>query len=96
MMLYPVHRLDKVTSGLVLLARDTEANRELSMAFAERKVEKAYLAISDQKPLKKQGWVKGDMIKGRRGAWMLTRSQDNPAVTRFVSQPLETGGRLFT
>jgi len=95
MMLYPVHRLDKVTSGLVLLARDTEANRELSMAFAERKVEKAYLAISDQKPLKKQGWVKGDMIKGRRGAWMLTRSQDNPAVTRFVSQPLEAGGRLF-
>ena len=48
MMLYPVHRLDKVTSGLVLLARDTEANRELSMAFAERQVEKAYLAISDQ------------------------------------------------
>jgi len=95
MMLYPVHRLDKVTSGLVLLARDTEANRELSMAFAERKVEKAYLAISDQKPVKKQGWIKGDMVKGRRGAWMLTRQMSNPAVTHFTSQPLEAGGRLF-
>lgn len=32
--LYPVHRLDKMTSGLVLLARTAEANRALSMAFA--------------------------------------------------------------
>ena len=31
--LYPVHRLDKMTSGLVLLARTAEANRALSMAF---------------------------------------------------------------
>ena len=34
--LYPVHRLDKMTSGLVLLARTPEANRALSMAFAAR------------------------------------------------------------
>lgn len=95
MLLYPVHRLDKITSGLVLLARSPEANRELSMAFAERRVDKAYLAISDHKPLKKQGWIKGDMVKGRRGAWLLTRELSNPAVTRFVSQPLDAGGRLF-
>ncbi len=59
LLLYPVHRLDKMTSGLVLLARTTEANRALSMAFAAREVSKQYLALSDRKPKKKQGWVKG-------------------------------------
>ncbi|KAL8218948.1 UNVERIFIED_CONTAM: hypothetical protein K2H54_000327 [Gekko kuhli] len=76
LLLYPVHRLDKMTSGLVLLARTTEANRALSMAFAAREVSKQYLALSDRKPKKKQGWVKGDMQKGRGGSWMLARSQD--------------------
>jgi len=78
--LYPVHRLDKMTSGLVLLARTAEANRALSMAFAAREVSKQYLALSDRKPKKKQGWVKGDMEKGRGGSWMLSRTQDNPAI----------------
>ncbi|MGL5290208.1 MAG: pseudouridine synthase, partial [Aeromonas sp.] len=43
--LYPVHRLDKMTSGLVLLARTAQANRALSMAFAARQVSKQYLAL---------------------------------------------------
>ena len=56
--LYPVHRLDKMTSGLVLLARTPEANRALSMAFAAREVSKQYLALSDRKPKKKQNPLK--------------------------------------
>lgn len=43
--LYLVHRLDKMTSGLLLLARNAAAASELSQAFAKRKVEKYYLAI---------------------------------------------------
>ncbi len=76
LLLYPVHRLDKMTSGLVLLARTTEANRALSMAFAAREVSKQYLALSDRKPKKKQGWVKGDMQKGRAaaGCWRAART----------------------
>ena len=67
MNVFPVHRLDKVTSGLVLLAKTEQANRELSRAFAERRVDKTYLAISDRKPKKKKGWIKGDMVKSRDG-----------------------------
>lgn len=93
--LYPVHRLDKMTSGLVLLARTTEANRALSMAFAAREVSKQYLALSDRKPKKKQGWVKGDMQKGRGGSWMLARSQDNPAISWFDSVSVREGLRLY-
>ncbi len=39
-----VHRLDRDTSGLLLLARDAEAHRVLSRAFAERRVRKTYRA----------------------------------------------------
>ncbi|MBE0511263.1 MAG: RluA family pseudouridine synthase [Chromatiales bacterium] len=40
-----VHRLDWETSGLMLLARHAEAHRALSRQFAERQVEKVYLAV---------------------------------------------------
>lgn len=40
-----VHRLDQATSGLMLLARGTGAQRALSMAFAAQRVDKHYEAI---------------------------------------------------
>lgn len=40
-----VHRLDMATSGLVLFARGTEAQRTLSRAFAQREVGKTYVAL---------------------------------------------------
>lgn len=93
--LYPVHRLDKVTSGLLLLAKTAEANQSLVEQFKAREVEKYYLAISSKKPKKKQGLIKGDMASARRGAWKLLPSQTNPAVTQFFSCALGDGRRLF-
>jgi tRNA pseudouridine32 synthase / 23S rRNA pseudouridine746 synthase len=40
-----VHRLDMATSGLMLFARGTNAQRVLSRAFAQREVHKRYVAI---------------------------------------------------
>lgn len=91
---HPVHRLDKDTSGLWLIARNREANRQLSQAFAERRVQKAYLAITEKTPAKKQGRICGDMERSRRGQWMLKQSQENPAITRFKSVGLADGKRL--
>ncbi len=42
-----VHRLDMYTSGIMLLARTKEVHRLLSIQFAERKVEKEYIAVLD-------------------------------------------------
>src|SRR5699024_11939302 len=39
-----VHRLDLDTSGIMVFARHAAAQRRLNRAFAERRVEKAYLA----------------------------------------------------
>ncbi len=93
--IFPVHRLDKVTSGLLVCAKNSAAASTLSQQFEQRSVEKYYLAISDQKPKKKQGLVRGDMERGRRGAWKLCHSQSNPAVTQFFSTSLGAGQRLF-
>jgi len=86
--LFPVHRLDKVTSGLIVLARSSEAAAALTSLFSSHQVQKYYLALSFAKPSKKQGWVKGDMVPARRGAWKLLKSQSNPAVSYFVSNGL--------
>ncbi|EKO3424056.1 TIGR01621 family pseudouridine synthase [Vibrio fluvialis] len=93
--LYLVHRLDKMTSGILLLARNAQAASELSKAFAERQVEKFYLALGSKKPKKKQGLINGDMERSRRASWKLLTSQTNPAVTQFFSLAAEPGERLF-
>ncbi|MDP5253612.1 MULTISPECIES: TIGR01621 family pseudouridine synthase [unclassified Vibrio] len=93
--LYLVHRLDKMTSGLLILATQAQAAAELAQCFAKREIDKFYLAISAHKPKKKQGLICGDMEKSRRSAWKLMKSQQNPAVTQFFSLSLEQGRRAF-
>ncbi len=93
-LVFPVHRLDKVTSGLLLLAKSSEAAAKLAKLFELRQVQKYYLAIIDSKPKKKQGLVKGDMVRSRRSSWRLTKTLTNPAVTQFFSQSIGGGKRL--
>ncbi|WP_299769541.1 pseudouridine synthase [uncultured Pseudoteredinibacter sp.] len=93
--LYPVHRLDKGTSGLLIFARTKEVAQELGAAFEEGRVQKYYLALSKYKPKKKQGAVKGSMEKARRGAWKLGKGKDNYAISQFFSAGLGDGYRLF-
>lgn len=52
-----VHRLDRDTSGLILLARDATSHRLLSAAFAERRVRKTYLARVHGVPAVRGGWI---------------------------------------
>ncbi len=93
--LFLVHRLDKITSGILLLAKNAAAASQLSQQFAERLVEKYYLAITTNKPKKKQGAVIGDMERSRRASWKLTSGRANPAITQFFSMAGESGERLF-
>ncbi|KAL4856237.1 putative RNA pseudouridine synthase [Chlorella vulgaris] len=83
--LFPVHRLDYLTSGCLILATSSEAAGELVAAFRARAVHKFYVALSDRRPSKKMGSVVGDMQKGRRGSWKLARTSEQPSITRFTS-----------
>ena len=93
--LHPVHRLDKVTSGLLLVARNALANQRLSQLFQRGEIEKYYYALSAKRPSKKQGSVIGDMVQARSGGWKLLRSCNNPAVTQFFTCGAQ-GLRVFT
>jgi 23S rRNA pseudouridine1911/1915/1917 synthase len=48
-----VHRLDKETSGLIVVAKNDETHRKLSAQFAAREVKKKYVVLV-------HGWVKTD------------------------------------
>jgi len=62
-----VHRLDKETSGLMVVALNDKAHRALSLAFSERKVKKEYRAIV-------WGVVENDFIVEQR----IKRDPSNP------------------
>lgn len=95
--LFLVHRLDTATSGCLLLAKHKSAAAALSRLFAQRKIEKYYLAISDKKPKKKQGKIAGDMKKSRDGNHILSISQNTQAtaITFFQSENISNVGRLY-
>lgn len=92
---HPVHRIDKETSGLWLIALNADANQILSQCFQEKTVTKAYLAIVDATKIKKkQGRIIGDMEKSRRKSWRLSKTKNKPAQTHFQSVSLNPGLRL--
>ena len=87
--LYSVHRLDKDTSGIMLFALNLNAHKKLLKLFSNRLIYKVYLALSDKKPKKKQGIIKGDLEATRGGSYKLTFNMTNPSITRFKSFHLE-------
>jgi len=93
--LYGVHRLDKVTSGILMFAKDEEMAGLLSKAFREKKITKYYTAISAKKPKKKkQGWIKGNMVPSRRGSWKLVDRKNSKLKEASVRNYAST--RFFT
>jgi 23S rRNA pseudouridine1911/1915/1917 synthase len=94
-----VHRLDKETSGLIVVAKNDEAHRKLSAQFAAREVRKRYIALV-------HGWVKKDaetvaLSIGRdpvRRTRMTTRTKGGrSAVTHYrAARRLDTKFGKFT
>ncbi len=59
-----VHRLDKDTSGVLLLARSAQAARALGEIFKGRDIKKIYWAVVTPAPAMPQGTIKAALIKG--------------------------------
>jgi len=93
--LWSVHRLDKMTSGLLILAKSSKVANDFATMFQNKEIQKYYLAIATKKPKKKQGWIKADMAPSRRGSYKLLQSKNNPAVTQFCSKSIQPNERLF-
>lgn len=93
--LWLVHRLDKITSGLLILAKSSQAAAVFGQLFERKSIEKFYLAIASKKPKKKQGSIKGGMAKVRDGKWKLTQQTNNLAYSQFFSYSILPNIRLF-
>jgi len=72
-----VHRLDKETSGVMVLSKSTLANRSLTEQFSRRTVRKRYLLLTDRRP---------------PAATLVRRSELARAGARYTSRPPGTGG----
>lgn len=64
--LYPAHRIDKVTSGALLLARELSLHGDLTRQFSRRTVEKVYLAITRSAGLPEHGTIELPLSVGRK------------------------------
>jgi 23S rRNA pseudouridine1911/1915/1917 synthase len=91
-----LHRLDADTTGVLLFALTDAANRELSRQFAEREIEKTYLALVAGNP--PDSFHVRDFLKpGVRGRTVAVASGGQPAETIFRTlktnnPPLAKGG----
>jgi 23S rRNA pseudouridine1911/1915/1917 synthase len=61
-----VHRLDRMTSGLLVVAKNDEAHRELSSQFKSREVQKTYLALVHGRVAAERGEIGKPVGRDRR------------------------------
>jgi len=94
-----VHRLDKETSGLIVVAKNDEAHRKLSAQFAARAVKKKYVALVHGLVKKDSGTMAQSISRDRvRRTRMTTRLEGGrTAVTHYrVVRRLDTKFGKFT
>jgi 23S rRNA pseudouridine1911/1915/1917 synthase len=80
-----VHRLDKETSGSLVVAKNDAAHRDLSRQFAERTVEKVYLALVAGKLRKATGVIEEKIGRHpvHRQRMSVASSRGRPAKTEY-------------
>jgi 23S rRNA pseudouridine1911/1915/1917 synthase len=90
-----VHRLDKDTSGLLVVAKDDVTHRELAKQFVDRSIERRYIGILWGLPDPPRGRIEGEVgrdPRDRKRMTVVARGRGKHAVTHFeVLEPF-----LFT
>jgi RluA family pseudouridine synthase len=86
--LYPVHRLDRDTSGVVLFAKNSEAHRQLSQLFESRQMHKIYWAYTQGNPEWDQCMCRVPLIRAEgkegRGRAHIDLARGKPSETAFL------------
>ena len=71
-----VHRLDKDTSGIIITARNRDAEEWLQSKFYKRKVYKEYIAIVKGNPKKKAGEIKTQIVRDSKNRKRFVATED--------------------
>lgn len=93
----PVHRIDRDTSGCLLLSRNPKAHRKFARAFDERQVEKRYVAVLDGVPDGEEGAIDMPLAKisSREQGWRMVPAPDGQrALTRWRVAAVKDGRAL--
>jgi tRNA pseudouridine32 synthase/23S rRNA pseudouridine746 synthase len=93
----PVHRLDRDTSGCLLLARNPKAHKAFQRAFEEQRVGKSYVAVLDGVPGAESGTVNMALAKVSTAAegWrMVSDSKGKHAVSHWRVLTVREGRAL--
>jgi 23S rRNA pseudouridine1911/1915/1917 synthase len=94
-----VHRLDKATSGLIVVAKNDEAHRKLAAQFSGRRVKKTYIALVHGWTKQERGTISSSISRDRiRRTRMTTRTPGGrEAITHYaVQQRLDSKYGKFT
>jgi 23S rRNA pseudouridine1911/1915/1917 synthase len=80
-----VHRLDKDTSGLLVVARSEQVHRALQEAIRRRELRREYLALVDGCPPSRSGTIDAPIGRDRRVRTRMSTDTDVPraAITHF-------------
>ena len=81
-----VHRLDRDTSGLLVVAKTEEAHRRLRALMKARRIEREYLALVEGRPPARTGTIDAPLGRDRRERKRMSVDTDVPrtAVTHFA------------
>ncbi len=82
-----VHRLDKDTSGVMLLARNAKSAKALGNAFKTRKIKKIYWAIVCPSPEQMDGTIKAPLVKAggnNKERMVVDEEEGKSAITDFI------------
>ena len=92
-----VHRLDRDTSGLMVLARSEEAHRRLEAMVRRRELERTYLALVKGRPRSREGTIEAPIGRDRADPTRQSLDSDTPrdAVTHFTVERLFAGQALL-
>jgi tRNA pseudouridine32 synthase/23S rRNA pseudouridine746 synthase len=93
----PVHRLDRDTSGCLLLARNPKALKRFAAAFEAREVEKVYLGIVAGLLAEDEGTIALSLAKissAEKGWRMIAAKKGKPAVTHWRKLAVNGGHTL--
>jgi tRNA pseudouridine32 synthase/23S rRNA pseudouridine746 synthase len=93
----PVHRLDRDTSGCLLLARNPKAHKRFQRAFEDRKAAKTYLAVLAGVPDAEEGTI--DIPLGKvstaEAGWRMVPDPDGKAAVSHWRRLAVQGGRAL-
>jgi tRNA pseudouridine32 synthase/23S rRNA pseudouridine746 synthase len=90
----PVHRLDRDTSGCLLLARNPKAHKRFQRAFEDKKVTKTYVAVLDGVPDAEEGTIDiplGKVSSAEEGWRMVHDPEGRPSVSHWKVAAVREG-----